>query len=129
ISCLVLSMLIRTAEPAFLDPGLDSGCAPSGLDSAFAAGELVFMLVVAVLEPVSGVAGLELVGPPVNSDWARAPTVPVLLESELVCALAGKASITAKRGTTAKLRKCLGEVSTHMHCPLVVHRSTVSTLS
>src|SRR5262249_31305611 len=111
-------MLIRTAEPAFLGPGLDSGCAPSGLDSAFAAGELV-----------SGAAGLELLGPPVNSDWARAPTVPVLLESELVCALAGKASITVKRGTTTKLRKCLGEVSTHMYCPLVVHRPTLPTLS
>src|SRR5262245_56403302 len=122
-------MLIRTAEPAFLGPELDSGSAPSGLDSAFAAGELVFMLGVAVLEPASGVAGLELLGPPVNSDWARAPTVPVLLESELVCALAGKASITVKRGTTTKLRKCLGEVSTHMYCPLVVHRPTLPTLS
>src|SRR5215472_12532387 len=122
-------MLIRTVAPTFLDPGMDSGCAPSGLDSAFAAGELVFMLVVAVLEPVSGVAGLELLGPPVNSDWAQAPTVPVLLESELVCALAGKASITAKRRTTTKLRKCLGEVSMHMYCPLVVHRPTLSTLS
>src|SRR5262249_19569568 len=112
-------MLIRTAEPAFLGPGLDSGCAPSGLDSAFSAGELVFMLGVAVSEPVSGVvAGLEPLGPPFTSDWARAPTVPVLLESELVCALAGKASITAKRGTITKLRKCLGEVSTHMSCPL-----------
>jgi hypothetical protein len=122
-------MLIRTAEPAFLGPGLDSGCAPSGIDSAFAAGELVFMLGVAVIEPPSGVAGLELVGPAVNSDWARAPAVPVLLESELVCALAGKASIPAKRGTTTKVPKCLAEVNTHMSCPLVVHRPTLSTLS
>ena len=106
-------MLIRIGEPAFLVPGLDSGCAPPGLDSAFVAVELVFVLGVAVLEPV-GVAGLELVGPPVNSDWARAPAVPVLLESELVWAFAGKASIAAKRGTITKLRKCLGEASRHM---------------
>jgi len=57
---------------------------------------------------------LELAGPPVNLDWARAPAVPVLLESELVCAFAGKASIAAKRGTITKLRKCLGEASRHM---------------
>jgi hypothetical protein len=122
-------MLIRTAEPAFLVPGLDSDCAPPGSDSAFAAGELVFMLGVAVLEPASGVAGLEPEGPRVGSDCVPAPAVPVLLESELVCALAGKASIPAKRGTTTKLPKCLAEVSTHMSCPLVVHRPTLSTLS
>ena len=102
------------AEPVFLVPGLDSGCAPPGVDSAFVAVELVFVLGVAVLEPVFGVVGLALVGPPINSDWARAPAVPVLLESELVCALAGKASIAAKRGTITKLRKCLWEASRHM---------------
>lgn len=106
-------MLIRTAEPAFLVPGLDSGCAPPGVDSTFVAVELVFVLGVAVLEPVVGVPGLELAGPPVNSVWA-APAVLVLLESELVCAFAGKASIAAKRGTITKLRKCLGEASRHM---------------
>ena len=56
-------------------------------------------------------------GPPVNSDWAWAPAVPMLLESELVCAHAGKASITAKRGTITKLRKCLGEASGRMSPP------------
>jgi len=106
-------MLIRTTEPAFLVPGLDSGCAPPGVDSAFVAVELVFVLGVAVLEPV-GVAGLELVGPPVNSDWARAVPVLGVLESELVCALAGKASITAKKGTITRLWKCLLEASRHM---------------
>ena len=55
------------AEPAFLVPGLDSGGAPPGLDSAFSAEELV-VLGLAVLNPVFGVAGLELVGPPVDSD-------------------------------------------------------------
>ena len=54
ISCLVLLMLIRTAEPAFLGPGLDSGCGPPGSDSVFAAVELVSVLGVAVLEPVLG---------------------------------------------------------------------------
>jgi len=77
-------MLIRTAEPALLGPGLDWGCEPPGSDSAFAAVELVCVLGVAVLEPDFGVAGLELVGPPVDSVWAEAPAVPVLLESELV---------------------------------------------
>src|SRR5262249_9749973 len=96
-------MLIRTAEPAFLVPGLDSGCAAPGLDSEFVAVGLICS---------------ELVGPPVISDCAGAPAVPVLLESEPVCALAGKASIAAKRGTIAKLRKCLGEASKHMSCPL-----------
>src|SRR5262249_7941432 len=109
-------MLIRTAEPAFLVPGLDSDCAPPGSDSAFAAVELVSVLGVAVLEPVFGVAGLELVGPPVNSDCAGALAVPVPLESELVCALAGRARITAKKGTITKQRKCLGEATRHMSC-------------
>jgi hypothetical protein len=72
-------MLIRTAEPAFLGPGLESGCDPPGSDSPFAAVELVCVLGVAVLEPVFGVAGLELVGQPVNSDWAGAPAVALLL--------------------------------------------------
>ena len=92
------------AEPAFLVPGLDSGCALPGSDSAFAAGELVSVLGVAVLGPVFGVAGLALVGPPVNSDCAGALAVSVPLESVLVCALAGKASITTKKGTITKLR-------------------------
>src|SRR5215472_4775310 len=107
-------MLITTAEPVFLlVPGLDSDCAPPGSDSAFAAVELVSVLGVAVLGPVFGVAGLALVGPPVNSDCAGALAVPVALESEPVCALAGKASITTKK---AKQQKCLREVSTHMTC-------------
>ena len=114
ILCLALLMLIRMAEPVFLVAGLDCGCEPPASDSALAAVELVFVLGVAVLEPVFGVVGLELVGPPINSDWARAPAVPVLLESELVWAFAGKASIAAKRGTITKLRKCLGEASRHM---------------
>src|SRR5262249_60278087 len=99
-------MLIRTAEPAFLVPGLDSGCAAPGLDSEFVAVGLICSLGVAVLASA------------VISDCAGAPAVPVLLESEPVCALAGKASIAAKRGTIAKLRKCLGEPSKHMSCPL-----------
>jgi len=48
---------------------------------------------------------------------AGAPAAPVLLESELVCPLAGKASIAAKSGTIAKLRKCLGEASKRMSYP------------
>src|SRR6516162_353222 len=115
ISCLVLSMLITTAEPPFLVPGLDSGCALPGSDPPFTAVELVSVLGVAVLGPAFGVAGLALVGPPVNSDCAGALAVPVALESEPVCAVAGKASITTKKGT--KQQKCLREVSTHMSCP------------
>jgi hypothetical protein len=124
-------MSIRTAEPVFLVPGLDSSCEPPGSGWAFAAVELVFVLGVAVLGPVFALAGLELVGPPVNSDWARAPAVPVLLESELVCALAGKASITAKRGTITRLQRCLGEASRHMSAhvlTLVAQRPALSTL-
>jgi len=75
-------MLIRTAEPAFLGPGLASGCEPPGSDSTFAAVELV--CVPGVLESVFGVAGLELVGPPVNSGWDGTPAVPALLGSEPV---------------------------------------------
>src|SRR5947207_15357582 len=98
IFCLALLMLIRMAEPAFLSPGLDSGCEPPGSDSAFAGIESVCALGVALLEPVFGVAGLELVDPPVNSDWTGAPAALLLLVSELVLALAGKASTTAKKG-------------------------------
>src|SRR5215471_14367620 len=98
-------MLITTAEPAFLVPGLDSDCAPPDSDLAFAAVELVSVLGVAVLEPVFGVAGLELVDPPANSDCAGAPAVPVPLESVLVFALAAKASITTKKGTITRLQK------------------------
>ena len=82
--CLALLMLITTAEPVFLVPGLDSGCGPPGLESAFAAVELVCVLGVAVLESVFAVAGLELVGLPVNSDWALVLAAPPLLASELV---------------------------------------------
>ena len=109
-------MLIRMAEPALLGPGLDWGCELSV--SAFTAVELVVLeaavLEPAVLEPVFEVA--ELVGPPF-SVWAGAPAGPVL--SALICALAGRASITAKRGAITRLRKCLGEGSKHMSCPLL----------
>ena len=71
-------MLIRMAEPVFLVSGLDCGCEPPASDSAFAAVELVCVLGVAVLESVFAVAGLELLGPPVDSDWTWAPAVPVL---------------------------------------------------
>jgi hypothetical protein len=109
-------MLIRMAEPAFLGPGLDSGCVPPGSDSVFAGVELVCVLGVAVSASFFGVAGLELLGPPVNSDWAWAPAVLVLgvLGSEPVCALAGKASIPTRKATNTGLRKCLGEAGTHM---------------
>src|SRR5215472_13763921 len=89
-------MLITTAEPVFLlVPGLDSDCAPPDSDLAFAAVELVSVLGVAVLEPVFGVARLDLVGPPVNSDCAGAPAAPVPLESVLVCAALDGARIDA----------------------------------
>src|SRR6516225_1054621 len=110
-------MFITTAEAAFLVPGLDSDCAPPGSDSPFAAEELVSVLGVAVLESVFGVAGLELVRPPVNSDCAGTLAVPVPLESVLVCALAGKASITTKKGTITRLRKCLRKANKHMSSP------------
>src|SRR6516164_2221497 len=96
-------MFITTVEPAFLVPGLDSGCAPPGPDPPFTAVELVSVLGVAVFESVFGVAGLELVGPPVNSDCAGA--------------LAGKASITTKKGTITRLRKCLRKATKHMSSP------------
>jgi hypothetical protein len=53
---------------------------------------------------------LELVGP---------TGALVLLESELVCALAGKASIAAKNGTIIRLRKCLEETTRHMSWTLL----------
>src|SRR6516225_199935 len=110
-------MLIRIAEPVFLGPGLGWGCEPRGSDSALAAAELVCVLGVAVSTSVFGATGLELVRPPVESDWAWAPAVLVLgdvLGSEPVCALAGKASIPTRKATTTGLRKCLGETGTHM---------------
>lgn len=59
---------------------------------------------------------MELAGPPVDSDWAPASAAPVLgvLGSELVCALAEKASMTAKKGAITRLRKWLLEASRHM---------------
>ena len=109
-------MLIRTAEPTFLVPGLDSGCAPPDLDSAFVPAELMFVLAVAGLEPFLGVVRLELAGPPVDSDCAPAPVVPALgiFESEPVCAPAGKASSTTEKAIITRLRKCLGEATRHM---------------
>ena len=89
------------------------------ISSRHEAGPLVVLeaavLEPAVLEPVFEVA--ELVGPPFTSVWAGAPAGPVL--SELICALAGRASITAKSGAITRLRKCLGEGSKHMSCPLL----------
>ena len=58
-----------------------------------------------VPEPAFGSTELELVG---------AAGAPVLLESELVCALAGKASIAAKNETIIRLWKCLEEMTRHM---------------
>jgi hypothetical protein len=63
---LVLSMLMRTAEPALLVPGLDSGCVPTALGSTLAAVALIFA--VCVLEPAFGVARVGLVGERFNSD-------------------------------------------------------------
>jgi hypothetical protein len=85
-------------------------------ESACAAVDFDSVVGVAASKPVFGVAGLELVGPPVGSDWAWAPAVPVLRvsESEPVCALAGKASITAKRGTVTRPRKCIGKANRRM---------------
>ena len=109
-------MLIRIAEPVFLGPGLDCGCEPPGFGSVFAAVELICVLGVAVSASLFGVTGLELVGPPVESDWASAPAVLVLgvLESEPVCALAGKASIPTRKATNTGLSKCLGEAGRYM---------------
>ena len=72
------------AGPDFLGPGLDSGCETPGSDSVFPAVASVCVLGVAELEPVFGAAGLELVGSPVNSDWAWASAVPVSLEPEMI---------------------------------------------
>lgn len=65
-----------------------------------------------VPEPAFGSTelALELVG---------AAGAPVLLESELVCALAGKASIAAKNETIIRLWKCLEEMTRHMSWPLI----------
>ena len=68
----------------------------------------------------SGIAGLELVGAPCDSDWVSAPGLPVLgawdselavpvlevWDSDAVWALAGKASI-APRTATLRERQCL----------------------
>ena len=64
------------------------------------------------LEPASGSAELELelVGPA----GAR-----VLLESGLVCALAGKARIAVKNETIIRLRKCLEGMTRHMSWTLL----------
>ena len=110
-------MLIRIAEPVFLGPGLDCGCEPPGSGSVFADVELICVLGVAVPASVFGVTGLELAGPPVESDWARAPAVLVLgdvLGSEPVCALAGKASIPTRKATNTGLSKRLGETGRRM---------------
>ena len=71
-------MLMRTAEPAFLVPELDSGGVPADVGSALAAVELVVVLRVTELESVFGVVGLELVGPRFDSDWPRVSAVPLL---------------------------------------------------
>jgi len=49
------------------------------------------------------------VGPPAELDSAWAPAVLRVSEAEPVCAFAGKASISTKKGTITKPRKCLGE--------------------
>ena len=74
------------------------------------------MVVVVVLESDFAVAGLGLAGPPVNSDRGRAPALPVLgvFESELVCALAGKASRPSKKATITGLGKRPEEATRHM---------------
>ena len=94
-------------EPAFLGSGLNCGCEFPGSDSAFAAGELVCVVVVVALESDFAVAGLRSAGPPVSSDCARAPAVPMLgvFESELVCAIAGKVSSPSKKATITGLGK------------------------
>ena len=58
-----------------------------------------------VPEPAFGSTELELVGP---------AGALAILESELVWALAGKASIAARNGTIIRLRKCLEEMTRHM---------------
>ena len=128
-------MLIRIAEPVFLGPGLGCGCEPPGSGSVFADVELICVLGVAVSTSVFGVTGLELAGPPVlelagppvKSDWGPAPAVPVpgVLESEPVCALAGKASIPTRKATITGLSKRLGEAGRHMFLTLVTQRPTL----
>ena len=76
---------------------------------------MVCVLGVAVSASVFGVTGLELVAPPVESDWAWAPAVLVLgvLESEPVCALAGKVNIPTSKATNTELSKYFGEAGRH----------------
>jgi hypothetical protein len=70
-------------------------------------------------EPESGSAELklELVGP---------AGALALLESELVWALAGKASIAARNGTIIRLRKCLEETTRHMSWTLLRETDALS---
>ena len=63
-------------------------------------------------EPESGSAELEL-------ELAGPAGALALLESELVCALAGKASIAARNGTIIRVRKCLEETTRHMSWTLL----------
>ena len=102
-------MLIRTAEPACLVPELDTGFVAGALASVPAAVDSVSMREVTVLDLAFGLAGLALAGLRFDSDWARALAVLVLCvqKSELVCALAGNASIIAKKGAITRTRKCL----------------------
>ena len=72
-----------------------------------------------VPEPAFGSTELEL-------ELVGAAGAPVLLESELVCALAGKASIAAKNETIIRLWKCLEEITRHMSSPLL--RETLSQI-
>ena len=104
-------MLMRTAEPAFLVPGSDSGCVPVALDPTVA---VDFVPNVTVLEAVFGVASWGLASP--RFAWAWALVLPVLLVegSELVCALAEKASSNAKKGIITRPRRCLGEANRPM---------------
>ena len=57
-----------------------------------------------------------------------APGLAALLESEAVCALAAKANITVKKGTIARLRKCLGEAATHISRPWLRETNTLSII-
>jgi hypothetical protein len=69
-------------------------------------------------EPASGSTELEL-------ELVGAAGAPVLLESELVCALAGKASIAAKNKTIIRLWKRLEEMTRHMSWTLLREAGTV----
>jgi hypothetical protein len=53
--------------------------------------------------------------------------VPVPLESELVCALAGKANIAAENDTIIRLRKSLGEITRHMSRPCCEETNTLAS--